>query len=101
MDRPLAYNLKMLRRWLTHSAHGNSFLIYPEQDTWDKAFDYDFLAIPKANGDCDKDALSQLFLGPLVELYHMLVGRFYKVFGPLAESTHRDRLSIFTMFKSA
>lgn len=68
----------MLRRWLTHSSHGNSFLIGLEEQTWDKAYESDFLAIPKP-GDVDRDLVSQLFLGPCVEFYHQVVGRFYKV----------------------
>jgi len=69
----------MLRRWLSHSAYGNSFLIGLESHVWDKTYDNDFLAIPKSDGDMEKDNLLQFLRGPIVELYHTLLGRFYKV----------------------
>jgi hypothetical protein len=62
-----------------HSAFGNSFLYGLEALAWEEKYDYDLLAIPRPYGENDKDALSQLFLGPLVEVFHNVIGRFYKV----------------------
>lgn len=79
IDRPLAYNLKMLRRWLSHSTYGRSFLIGLEDETWDVKYDKDFIAIPRPASEVERDTLSQLFLGPVLETYHNLLGRFHKV----------------------
>ena len=79
ISQPTPYDLEMLRRWLEHSKMGKGFLLGLEEETWKKAHDYDFLAMPRPDGDVELDRLSKIFLGPLVALYHTLVGRFYKV----------------------
>ena len=79
IERPSAYDLKMLRRWLSHSEYGNSFLLELESYTWDNKYDKDFLATPRPGRDLQKDALSRFVLGPFLELYHKRFGRLYKV----------------------
>ena len=79
LEQPLAYNLKMLRRWLSHPAYGDSFLLELESQTWEKMYDKDLITIPKPDVKLQNDALSRFVMGPLVELYHVFVGRLYKV----------------------
>lgn len=79
IERPLAYNLKMLRRWLSNSTYGDSFLVGLEQHTWDQSYDNDFIAIPRPDSEMERDTLSRLFLGPLLEFYHNVFGRFHMV----------------------
>ena len=79
VERPSAYDLKMLRRWLSNSAYGDSFLLELESDTWDSKHDKDFIATPRPDRDLQKDAFSRFALGPFLELYHTRFGRLYKV----------------------
>ena len=69
----------MLRRWLDHSSYGNSFLYGLEKHAWDDNHKHDLISIPKSDTEANKDLLSRLFLGSLVNQYHMLIGRHYKV----------------------
>jgi hypothetical protein len=69
----------MLRRWLDNKTLGKKFLVGLEEKTWDESHDHDFLAIPRPDGEVEQDRLSKIFLGRMVELYHITVGRFYKV----------------------
>ncbi|KAL2057647.1 hypothetical protein ABVK25_002031 [Lepraria finkii] len=87
LDRLAPYNLRNLRRWLTRSAFGSSFLYGLEARAWDEVYDHDLLAFPRSYAENDKDALPQLFLGPLLELFHNLIGRLYK------KGTTKDTLS--------
>ncbi|KAL2045580.1 hypothetical protein N7G274_002008 [Stereocaulon virgatum] len=45
---------------------------------WDKKMIMTCSQFPGLTGKNDKDALSRLFLGPLVEAFHNVIGRFYK-----------------------
>ena len=93
LERPSSYNLKMLRRWLDHSSYGNSFLYGLEKHAWDDQYKHDLISIPKSDTEANKDWLSRLFLGSLLDHYHKLVGRHYKVnysdISP-AEAYHSD-----------
>lgn len=39
----------------------------------------DFIAVPRPNSEVERDSLSQLFLGPIIEINHNLLGRLHKV----------------------
>ena len=69
----------MLRRWLDHSLYGNSFLFGLEKHAWDEKYKHDLISIPNSDTKAQKDLLSRLFLGSLLDKYHKLVGRHYKV----------------------
>ena len=69
----------MLRRWLRHRDHGNAFLLELEGQTWDELYGNDFLAMPKPGRKSESDVLSRFFLGPAIDGYHCVLGRFYKV----------------------
>ena len=79
LEKPFPYDLKMLRRWLSHPEHGNVFLVGSEARTWDEAYTKDFVVIPRPDGELERDALSRLFLGPFVQYFHNLLGRFFVV----------------------
>ena len=69
----------MLRRWLKHSDHGNLFLFGLEAHMWDEAHEGDLVTIPRPDSELERDGLSRLFLGPLLEKYHEWIGRFHVV----------------------
>lgn len=79
LEQPSPYNIEMLRRWLDHPRTGGKFLYDIEANTWSGVNDGDFLAIPRPDGEVEKDGLSRLFLGKMVDVYHRSVGRLYKV----------------------
>ncbi|MCJ1277853.1 hypothetical protein MMC21_005667 [Puttea exsequens] len=68
----------MLRRWLSHPKMGNDFLYGHEAKVWNETYDHDFIAMPRPEGEIERDGLSRLFLDQMVDLWQRGVGRFYK-----------------------
>ena len=81
IEAPLPNDLKMLRRWLSHPKMGNDFLYGHEAKVWNETYDHDFIAMPRPEGEIERDGLSRLFLDQMVDLWQRGVGRFYKVRG--------------------
>ena len=79
LEPPSKYDLKVLRRWLDNSEFGNRFLYGLEKSTWEQAHEHDLVALPRPDSELETDPLTRLFMGPVVELFHALVGHLYKV----------------------